>query len=306
MQLVPPSSRGVRLSCAAPSRALRRVAVLLATLTCGACTQGSGDETAQDDLGIVGGKKVTSSDPIAKVAVAIVDAEVGEYCTGVVLDSLHVVSASHCFDDESRTPNVRVGAGSSGELLAVRSVAVHAKSSKARRDAYDATIEDATSADEIPAPSAPLYDVAVLELAQPLPSTVRPAEFAGDEDLSSATLATAGFGCRSTVCKSVVDTLHKVELRFVKTVPAANVVVLTSGGRKGACVGDSGGPDYVVTEAGAVKVFGLVMTGPASCEAGISVDTLVAPYLDWIRSTAAQMGKIDSGASTSSYRLTVY
>jgi secreted trypsin-like serine protease len=92
-------------------------------------------------------------------------------------------------------------------------------------------------------------------------------------------------------------------MHYVKESATANVIVLASGGKKGTCAGDSGGPDFVVSSSGAVKVFGLVMTGPTSCEAGISVDTEVAPYLDWMNATASTMG---DGLSTSTYRLTTY
>jgi V8-like Glu-specific endopeptidase len=284
-------------------RPVRATHLVLPLALLAACTQPVGETQAQDDSAIVGGKKVSSSDPVAKVAVAIVDADVGEYCTGIVLDSHHVVTASHCFDDTSRTPNIRVGPGDTAALLPVSAVAVHAKSNKAKRDAYDAVIADATSAGDIALPSGPLYDVAVLETVNALPSTVKAASFVGPDALDGATLGSAGYGCTSTACKSAVDTLHSVAMHYANESDTANVVVLSSGGKKGTCAGDSGGPDYVVTASGAIEVFGIVMTGPTRCEAGISVDTLVAPYLDWITSTAQTMG---SGGSTSTYKLTRY
>ena len=142
-----------------------------------------------------------------------------------------------------------------------------------------------------------------LETVKALPSTVKAAAFVGPDALATSTIDSAGYGCTSTACKSAVDTLHSVAMHFTKTSATANVVVLASGGKKGTCAGDSGGPDYVVSSSGAVKVFGLVMTGPTLCEAGISVDTLVEPYLDWITSTAQTMG---NGVSTSTYKLTQY
>jgi secreted trypsin-like serine protease len=263
------------------------------------CTQDvASDPAANDESAIVGGKKVSASDPIAHVTVAVVDPspDVGQFCTGIVVDKDIVLSAAHCFDDASRTPYVRAGA-SSAHAIRVRAVAVHAQYSQSRRTKYDTTIEKVTSAAQITTPSSPLYDIALLALDEALPASVTPAVFASaSADLATADLVSAGYGCTSTACRSQVDALRKVSMQWVRTAPDASLVVLEAGARHGSCFGDSGGPDFIVSASG-VKVFGMISTGPESCELGISVDTLVAPYLAWVHQSTDPLrsGKSSSG-----------
>lgn len=272
------------------SQALR--SLMLATSLGGlllGCTQevaDPSDPSVSDDSAIVGGKKVTKTDPIAKVTVSIVDAnpDVGQFCTGIAVDRDVVLSAAHCFDDPSRTPLVHAAFGDT-RPIAVRVFGVHAQYSEARRKAYDASIERATSSATIAPPSSPLNDLVVLILDEPLPSSITPAAIASSATSLKGDLVSAGFGCTTTVCRGAADTLRKVPMRLVRTASAANAVVLDAGARHGTCFGDSGGPDLVVAGT-TVRAFAMISTGPESCEAGISVDTLLGPYETWVRQTA--------------------
>jgi secreted trypsin-like serine protease len=93
-----------------------------------------------------------------------------------------------------------------------------------------------------------------------------------------------------------------VATHFVRTAPAANLVIFDAGKKHGSCFGDSGGPDFVTTSAGP-RVVALISTGPTSCEAGLSVDTLVEPYLPWVQATSAPL---QSGKSGSGYKLLTF
>ena len=284
---------------------LRFVALASLVAVSGACTApvaSSAEGTADDEAAVVGGRRVAASDPIARLAVSVLDpAEgVGQFCTGIVIAKDVVLSAAHCFEDRTRVPYVRLG---SGKPIHVRTVAVHGQYSAAKRKAYDKTIALATRAADVAAPIAPLNDVAVLLLDAALPSTATPASvLPASTDLTDADLFSAGFGCTSTVCDTPTDVLKKVAMHFVTAAPSANLVVLDSGGKRGSCFGDSGGPDVVVTASG-VKVFAMVSTGPDACEAGISVDTLVAPYVGWIDATSQALR---SGKTSTAFKIVKY
>ncbi len=293
-----------QLSYSLPTLAARALAVaLLAVTACSAPASPGVEPVGDGESAIVGGKKVAASDPIAHLAVSVLDpsAGVGQFCTGIVVEKDVVLSAAHCFEDKTRIPHVRIGA--SGTPIRVRTVAIHGDYSVSKRKAFDKTIANVTSAAEVATPIAPLNDVAVLLLDAPLPSSATPAVILGaSADLTDAELYTAGFGCTTTVCSTPTDVLKKVRMSFVAAAPDANLVVLQSGGRRGSCFGDSGGPDVVVAADG-VRVVAMVSTGPDACEAGISVDTLVAPYVGWMHQTAQSLR---SGKTSPTFKIVKY
>lgn len=261
-----------------------------------ACTNDASWEAAgSSDDAIVGGKKVASSDPIAHTAVSVLDASGEQFCTGIVVAEDVVLTAAHCFDDASRVPSVRIGSAAPARVIAL---GVHAQYSKTRRTKYDATIEKAATPDDIITPATPLNDLALLALETPL-ANATPATFAAASSIGADGVTTAGFGCTTTICKGQSDVLRKVDLDVVRFAPEANLVVLSAGAKHGSCFGDSGGPDFVSTASG-LRVVAMVSTGPESCEAGLSVDTLVAPFSSWIKASTAPLR---AARVSSSYKL---
>ena len=277
-------------------------ALICALSACTGTVSTSPEAQGEEGSAIEGGRKVASTDPIAHIAVAVVDASAGneQFCTGIVVDRDLVLSAAHCFDD-THVPYVRPG--NTGTPIRVRAIAVHGQYSETRRKRYDTTIAKVSAAADITTPSTPLYDLALLVLDSPLPASFTPAVFANTTaNLANASLVSAGFGCTSTACTGTGDALRKVTMHFVTTAPAADLVVLEAGARHGSCFGDSGGPDFIVKTSG-LEVLSMISTGPESCEAGISVDTLIAPFTPWIHASTAPLR---SGKTSSGYTLVTF
>src|SRR4051812_48401646 len=91
------------------------ISCLVATLVGCAADPTPADE-ATDDVSneIVGGAKPLSAETAITASVLDpTDPDVGQFCTGIVVDRDVVLTAAHCFEDRTRVPYVRVGSKSS-------------------------------------------------------------------------------------------------------------------------------------------------------------------------------------------------
>lgn len=269
-----------------------------------------GEDSSEKNLK---GELVNARDPIASYTVSIMDPDpsIGQYCSAVVLARDVIMTAAHCFNDKTRRPyvlfstayNPRLG-NKQQPLIKVRRIAIHAQYSQERGDIYDKKIFSAERTDQLSSPGRPLYDIALAWLDERIPDAYEAAPLAGSSiDFANGLVTSAGYGCTTTLCKGKTNVLRKIPMRYVRSYQDAGMVVLAAPGAKhGSCSGDSGGPDFV-DQGGVMRVFALISTGPDSCEAGLSVDTLIEPYKPWMEQA---MNGVRSGRKGSSYTLTEF
>ncbi len=269
-----------------------------------------GDESSSEK--VVKGQLVDPSDPVASYTVSIMDPDpaIGQYCTGLVLAKDVILTAAHCFNDKGRRAYILFSTAYNPKLsnkqqplIKVRRIAVHAQYSQDKGDVYDQRILNADRVEQLVSPGKPLYDLALAYLDEKIPDSYEPAPLAGGSiDLTDGPITTAGFGCTTTLCKGRSNILRKIPMKYAKTYSDASMVVLYSTSKRGSCTGDSGGPDFI-NQGGILRVFALVSTGPESCEAGLSVDTLIEPYRGWIDQA---LSGVRSGRKASIYTLSEF
>ncbi|RZA26101.1 MAG: trypsin-like serine protease [Proteobacteria bacterium] len=246
-------------------------------------------------LDVVGGTLVRSTDPIAAHTVALVETEgtLDEYCTGVLIAPNAILTAAHCFLETKKHPMIYFGnsipklrSKTNNRFVEFGEVIIHPDFSQKRLQDYDKKIRKLSDAAKIPLPKEGLDDLAIVLFQDPHLSDFSPVAMAKDLPGDEPTHA-AGFGCQSTECETYSSKLRKVALTFVKPLGETDMLVLSAGENRGTCTGDSGGPDFVTTSDG-LKLLSIISTGPESCEAGISIETRVSPYFEWIKSVTNQ------------------
>lgn len=229
---------------------------------------------------IVGGA-TAAPDAIARHMVLIVGSH-GTSCSGTAVARDLVLTASHCVMPGSVYKIVEFDAGHTPRLRDVARVAQHPQFNLATMLAHRATA-----------------DVALLKLAEPLPSSFTPAAVGALPAITpGARFTVAGFGVSvrgdgrgggTARIAQLVATGQPGPLQLRLVDPA------TEGKRSGlsACTGDSGAPVFGEVN-GRLTVIGVVSwsTGPnasAGC-GGITGVTPLAKYRGWIVEQAAKMG----------------
>jgi secreted trypsin-like serine protease len=242
-------------------------------LSAAACG-GGGAQQAASDVSIVGGERVTSTDVLTKSTVALVTPYGDQFCTGTLIGAKTVLTATHCLADYSYSQLyiafgtvARNGSFASSRLRKAASWKTHASYSETEMNRSAAL--------------APPFDIALVKLEGAAPSAYRavPLLRSGDAVQVGETLTLAGYG-RTRYDRQDGGVLYKVETSLTAVDATAKEIHFGGHPGKSACMGDSGGPAYVVRN-GQLALLGVTSRGSSVCdEEGIYTD--VRAYGAWI------------------------
>ncbi|MCX7674889.1 MAG: serine protease [Bdellovibrionaceae bacterium] len=224
----------------------------------------------QANPGIVGGKPVSSEDPVARSTVALYLVGTGyrvqTFCSGTLVTSRHVITAAHCIvnaaEDLGIQPRefinyVRVGFGNT--------VASHLQSTEVR---FAAIKEYYIHPDFRPKmESFDFPDLAVLELQSAAPANYQPVPLASDRYLQkNQTITVAGFGLiRRGLFTEPTTRLQKTNLTIANPDFSSTHFTHRFNLTDGVCSGDSGGPVYVEVAPGQLALLGVISWSIRGC-----------------------------------------
>ena len=241
----------------------------------------AGTAISQRAAAMVGGAPIAATE-YGRSIVMILGSS-GTACTASAIGRDLLLTAAHCVQPGSEYKLVGSESGEPPVLKAIARIERHPQFEMQRLLNHLATA-----------------DVALVKLAEPLPSRVMPARIGGETDFVNVgdTLVVAGYGVTVRGDGRTGGTARAAALS-VTGQPGSLQIRLFDPATKGvnaglgACAGDSGAPAFRST-AGEARIIGVVSwsTGPnltAGC-GGLTGITPLVKYRGWIVDTARKLG----------------
>ncbi|MBI4402562.1 MAG: trypsin-like serine protease [Deltaproteobacteria bacterium] len=241
------------------------VPIIFLVIACGSIEKpGSGGSSRE----IVGGTPVTTPNAFSVSTVALIS-DTGWYCTAVLIDSSHALTAAHCVVDSEYVFKLIFGMDIRGGLAGkvtrpVTRIKAHEDYVKTDPPQYQYTI----------------HDIAILEFSGGIPAgfSAVPLVDAGSTLIRNDILVALGYGSTG-LNQGDGGTLRQVSTLFSRyEVPG--YVIRGSLPGKTTCKGDSGGPDYAFFPSLGPVLAGIHSTGDCQSDqrsANVSI------HLPWIR-----------------------
>jgi secreted trypsin-like serine protease len=242
------------------------------------CGVSSSDQTSE--LSIVGGEQVAETDAVTLSTVALVTPTGDQFCTGSLIKQDLVLTAAHCLADYTDTQlfvafgNVALpGYFKREKLRAAISYRVHSSYSSRQT--------------QLDVPTAAPNDIALIKLSQPAPVAYKPIGMLAAKDSihNGESLLLAGFGLTRWHANGG-GVLYKVQSKIGSQAPAVKEFDFAAIPGKSACMGDSGGPAFVLRNQRLVLI-GVTSRGSAFCDS-TGTYTDVRHFRSWIDQQAVQ------------------
>lgn len=287
------------------NKSLKSTLLVLAALSLlSACAQNNENRweqlSSESDSGIVRGTVVSSNDQIAKSTVALylkeylvmgkTSGKTSGFCTGTLVAPDVVVTAAHCLADLHQQTGFK---GSLQQFLRFISVGFGLKVTK---DSLSPEVkfvnlksarvhEKYVVSESVDTTKGMDFDIAVIRLSAPAPEGFVPAKIETnlEQVKPGQKIVAAGYGLILPQLGIETSALRKVNL--VIHSPNFGMTQFAFAGEAGStCMGDSGGPAYVVDQEGGLSLLGVTSWGSKSCN-GVGVFTSVPSVTDWLHET---------------------
>ncbi len=231
---------------------------------------------AQGD-GIIGGKDISSSDPLIKGIVAVYNASEGALCTGSLLQNNVVLTAAHCIGEKP------------SDLFVLFDTVLSGSSLRRPVDQTEVSAEWATNQDN----DTNTGDIAVLHFTGTLPAGYAAATLLTDISVlkAGATVTLAGYGISNGVTSEGAGTLRETDVTIADAAFSKTEIKLDQTHGQGACHGDSGGPAYIQVN-GQYFLWGITSRGvddPNNDCSRYSAYTDAVAYADWLKAASARV-----------------